>query len=186
MEHLLWAPPALRTFIAQWALTMQSEGLPVRCILEAPQLWPQRFEQQETPFPLGVYGQSSPPTLEDQMFLFDRLCRMNPLSIQCFLFHTAPSTAQTLAFEHEDLFFHRYLSRYLEVPCYFFEIFLKKIPKAAHSKQRSFLQISPPEESENFKHFGIYLPKNSAPHQEQVKLWIREAYPLENKFLKKK
>lgn len=156
---------------------METRHLPSRYITAALQQWPQTFKYSQSPISIGTYGHRLPFSLEDTMFVFDQLCRLNPLGIH--FFSLAPLTQKKRLAQNQhphqltDHFFCTYLARYLNIPFYFFEIFF--IDPA--SKKGARLELTSCINSSKLKHFSLYLDKTRKPNQEQVKQWIRKAYP---------
>lgn len=151
---------------------MQAEHLAGRYITANPRQWPQTFQQVSTSIPMGTYGHSLPFSLEDTMYLFDRLGRLHPLSIHYFCLGTSTGKqkqqAKSLTPHLIDRFFCAYLARYLNIPFYFF-----KVSFGARSSTSEFTTLS---NSDDLKHFSLYLDKNASPNQGQVKQWIRQVY----------
>ena len=174
-EHLILTEKHLQPLGLYWLKAMQKRRLAARYITANPQQWPQSFQTHSRPVPLGTYGHSEPFSLEDTMYIFDRLARLHPLSVHYFAL-SSPQTARPekkqkpLPFPQSliDRFFCAYLTRYLEIPFYFFEVSLKA--------ESSAVRLSARANSDDLKHFVLYLDKNEEPSQEKVKQWIRQVY----------
>lgn len=148
---------------------MTAMNLSCRYLRSDKNQWPQQLTLQESPIPLGIYGQADPPNTEDLMFLFDQVTRLGPQSLNLHI------KVQTAA-PPPDLFFYAYLSRYLNIPCTIFEVFFHSQPPLLISEPTDSAFNPASEKHEKFKRFGLYLEKKRQPPQEQVKQWIRELY----------
>ena len=162
----------MEPLIPHWLKTMTAHHLSGRYITAAPQQWPHTFKCSELPVVLGTYGHRLPFTLEDTLFVFDQLCRLNPLGIHYFGMAKPHSKKILVQKQLTDYFFCTYLAAYLNIPFYFFEIYFVNSPSSQGLNHALILN----SDSAKIKHFSLYLDKTSKPSQGQVKQWIRKAY----------